>query len=351
MLLQGCSAGYVDRVSSLLSERTPDPEAIIYRTAEACKELIFIAQGAIEVYSDGDGDGTDLEQMRVHGVGDTLGDVAFIFNIRHVDNARAAPDVTTKIFVLVTRAWSELLKTFPGQEDIIMENAITSHEGASLMTSRSGKSRNSSAGSRVSDEELRSLGERSATQGSNGQENDDRLQAVVAAAKEKRTELYRARLCSACARGEHDEVNRLLRSTAVDVNTTGADRRTPLHLAATSGNVKLVELLIFSRADVNAQDLTQSTPLMSALASDHPDTAKLIAKHGGGRGSADVSGALCEAVRRPDATKAMLALSNYGGNLNAQTVHRRTALHVAAAEGHLANVEYLLQSGASPNLR
>jgi hypothetical protein len=135
-LLRGCSAGFVDRMSSLLSERAPESETVIYRTEEACKELIFVAQGAIETFTEPD-DSDVVDVVSTHCVGDTLGDVAFIFNIRHVTNARAAPNCQTKIFVLAMRSWRELIKTFPGQEEIIMDNAISVHEGIGTQTARS----------------------------------------------------------------------------------------------------------------------------------------------------------------------------------------------------------------------
>ena len=53
-----------------------------------------------------------------------------VLQVRHVHNARAAPDVETRMFVLLSAGYVDLLKTFPGMHDIVMENAIHQHEGA-----------------------------------------------------------------------------------------------------------------------------------------------------------------------------------------------------------------------------
>jgi ankyrin repeat protein len=46
---------------------------------------------------------------------------------------------------------------------------------------------------------------------------------------------------------------------------------TPLHLAATSGPYDLVKLLLDAGANINAHDVRDMTPLMNAVATDHPD--------------------------------------------------------------------------------
>lgn len=41
-LLRGCSETFVDRLSSLLRERTVEPETFLFRTGDVCKELFII---------------------------------------------------------------------------------------------------------------------------------------------------------------------------------------------------------------------------------------------------------------------------------------------------------------------
>lgn len=128
-ILRGCSSGFIDRVSSLLQERLLEAESIVFRTAEACKELIFIAAGAVECYDDPPPD-EDPVVFETAVFGETLGDVPFVFNVRHVHNARAIAEGETRIFVLPSTGYAELLKSFTGMHDTIMENAIHKHENS-----------------------------------------------------------------------------------------------------------------------------------------------------------------------------------------------------------------------------
>lgn len=129
-ILRGCSQGFVDRLSSLLQERSPEAGSVLFRTADACKELIFIAACAIELYDDPLPDEEPVA-FETASFGETLGDVPFVFNVRHVHNARTAADIETSMFVLLSAAYVELLKTFLGVHDTIMENAIHKHESSS----------------------------------------------------------------------------------------------------------------------------------------------------------------------------------------------------------------------------
>ena len=57
--------------------------------------------------------------------------------------------------------------------------------------------------------------------------------------------------------------------------------RTPLHLAAVNGNRDVAELLLASKADVNAKTNRGLTPLGLALDKDHQEVAELLRRHGG----------------------------------------------------------------------
>ena len=58
-----------------------------------------------------------------------------------------------------------------------------------------------------------------------------------------------------------------------------ATSRTPLHTAAAEGCKDVVELLLASRANVNAQDNDGHTPLHAAAITDHNDVVELLLNH------------------------------------------------------------------------
>lgn len=59
-------------------------------------------------------------------------------------------------------------------------------------------------------------------------------------------------------------VIKLLLEHGANVNATSADKRTPLHLAADSGDEETIKILLENGADVNAEDNWKWTPLSAA---------------------------------------------------------------------------------------
>ena len=71
-----------------------------------------------------------------------------------------------------------------------------------------------------------------------------------------------------------------------NVNVKHKANKTPLHLAAELGNLRMVRLLLKAGAKVNALDSDRGTPLDWAVGTLHNDTAAFLRKHGGKEGSA-----------------------------------------------------------------
>ena len=83
----------------------------------------------------------------------------------------------------------------------------------------------------------------------------------------------------------HKEIVRLLIANGADVNAKTYGGWTPLHWAAGGGHKVIVELLIAEGADINAKYEDDVTPLDEAIKYKRTETADLIRKHGGKRGS------------------------------------------------------------------
>lgn len=93
---------------------------------------------------------------------------------------------------------------------------------------------------------------------------------------EIRTRQDESPLMMACLKG-HLEMARKLIARDADVNKTGW---TPLHYAATSGHVAIIELLLEQNAYIDAESPNGTTPLMMAAHYGSPAAVKLLLEAG-----------------------------------------------------------------------
>ena len=128
------------------------------------------------------------------------------------------------------------------------------------------------------------------------------------------------------------------------------DGRTALHLAASTGNHQITELLISVDADVNAADRWGGTPLRDAVREGRKEVAAALREAGGELGYDEVaaSGELCELAKRgsPDLLQVLL---DCGCSVNAADYDARTCLHLAASTGNLRICSLLADANADLN--
>jgi hypothetical protein len=91
-----------------------------------------------------------------------------------------------------------------------------------------------------------------------------------------RTDHDETPLMIACLRGQADMARKLI-GRGADVNKTGW---TPLHYAATSGNVAIIQMLLDENAYIDAESPNGSTPLMMAAMYGTSDAVKLLLDSG-----------------------------------------------------------------------
>ena len=159
----------------------------------------------------------------------------------------------------------------------------------------------------------------------------------------------------ACAAGEIERVERLLRDSASGavgapgINDYGADGWTPLHLAAFFGHAKIAELLIAHDADVIARsrNANGNTPLHAALAGNHKLVAGLLIGHGADVNAADAQGwrplHLAAANNNIDAIEALIA---QGADVHTPNGEAKTALSIATEKNHREAAALLRRYGA-----
>ncbi|RYP90107.1 hypothetical protein DL770_003799 [Monosporascus sp. CRB-9-2] len=118
--------------------------------------------------------------------------------------------------------------------------------------------------------------------------------------------------------GEDEVIDVLVLELKLDVNQPNNSGETPLHIAASQGNVKAMERLMAQGADINKADQSGDTPLHAAAWRHKSETCNF--------------------------------LLGQGASVDPRNGSNQTPLYVACQSGNDDVVETLLYHGADPNL-
>ena len=113
-----------------------------------------------------------------------------------------------------------------------------------------------------------------------------------------------------------------------------------VYLAASEGNLRIVEFLIENKADINSRSV--AAPRCGMPREGHHVVAAVVRQRGGelGLGEKETAGELCDLARGGKLETLKDFLQN-GADVNAADYDGRTALHPAASEGNGPCVEML----------
>ena len=148
-------------------------------------------------------------------------------------------------------------------------------------------------------------------------------------------------LCLAAHKGERDQLRRLVEAR-VNPNEADYDGRTALHLAASEGNVDCLNYLLTQFANVSPVDRWGGTPLADAIRHKQVAIQEILRTRGGSLPSSDdAAGRLCELAATGNLVDLRVLVGN-GVDVNLGDYDARRALHLAASNGHLGTLEFLV---------
>lgn len=153
-------------------------------------------------------------------------------------------------------------------------------------------------------------------------------------------------LLLAAQKGDLADIKRLKTKRA---NLLGADYdgRTALHIAAKHGHLDVVKYLVstIDAINVNVQDSQHNTPYTEALKASQGEVAEfLLSKGATNLNDTNAGSLLCQAAHKGDIEQIKKAVKE-GVSLRSADYDGRTALHLAAAAGHVELIKYLISPG------
>ena len=138
-----------------------------------------------------------------------------------------------------------------------------------------------------------------------------------------------------------DELRKLAEE-GISMELRDREGRTLLHIACTSGDMKIIDFLLSQNVPINPVDFTGNTPLLLAIQKDFIRIAeKLIEKGGLVKGSTDnLAHTLCNAAIMGNTYKVRL-LIDARVNLNIRDYQGRTVAHAATLANKIDIIELL----------
>ncbi|KAL7540770.1 hypothetical protein ACHAXR_010362 [Thalassiosira sp. AJA248-18] len=158
------------------------------------------------------------------------------------------------------------------------------------------------------------------------------------------------RLLFASSRGDTHTIS-LMCDQGFDPNNRDYDNRTALMVASSKGSTEAVNLLLQYKACPNKFDMHGSSALLDATKGGHEEIMDLLFQYGATlcMPESQAASILCQAVFDGDILL-LKRLLKAGIDINAADYDKRTAAHIAAAEGNVAAIRVLAEQGANLSL-
>ncbi|KAG2444347.1 hypothetical protein HXX76_001103 [Chlamydomonas incerta] len=299
------------------------------------------------------------------GTGDALAEIAFF--TEGACHEAVVGTTPVRVLSLPRAAWELLMTQFPQQARLVLENLQRATEDAVDENLRKAASKNQLTSEQLQVALALVKGDSAAIAELDPLELADTRDALtqpqiemlarlddvrsttsahVRKVDEKRT----FELLNTAAQGDLESLRTML-GQGINANTADYDGRTALMLAAAKGHLECVRLLLQAGADKNKIDAFGNSAMAEAAKGAHDKIVDLMLAFDAELGAEGLAVAadLCTAVYRKDLVK-LKRLLRAGAPPDSCDYDKRSALHIAGAEGNLAAVKILIEDGGADPL-
>ncbi|XP_065676919.1 transient receptor potential cation channel subfamily A member 1 isoform X3 [Hydra vulgaris] len=162
----------------------------------------------------------------------------------------------------------------------------------------------------------------------------------------------------AATRGNLFATDLLLKQKNIHIEAVDQSKMTPLHCASIAGSFEVCEMLLKHEASILCQDKESMTPLHWAAMEGHLDIVQLLFNHAENQGGYCLVAKLFLASNRNEQTALHLAVENNhidivklcidkGSNVNLVQANMNSPLHLACTSGFFEIAKLLVESGAN----
>ena len=163
--------------------------------------------------------------------------------------------------------------------------------------------------------------------------------------------------------GRHFQIAKHLHHNGAHMNVRGNDGRSPLHSAASYGDLEMVQVLLDYKTDVNAQDDYNWTPIHDVssryyfqdqvpnISISRPDVARLLLERGADPNARMKNGLTpLHVAARDGRVEVARVLLKHGANVGAEDNKGRTPFQMASAAGKDDTMKLMLEHGAKASI-